>query len=330
MCDRGASMYDKTVNLATLMAAEFKLSKGLESKYESFMHFHAREVLLIQAVVGYSKLIDDVMDNHYWFICIYMYLSPYPNLIIPIFQLVYCAWSGSGSVQVVDQTIIAQCLPTLITFCLPEVWGMVVGIVFPNFWRDRRLFAFKVESSSRLFPIMTLQAVRSIAHILRMSTKTMYNIYCIKIDAIAYILHFRTNRGLTDQTEVQYSTIDPLPWFSKLLTFWKELSVAPRLQPLKYEHNCIVFQTHLSKILHPYFSERAFQNRLALTVCLGDPLPVQAQYITWCCIVLIGLISWLLFQFSYTKCWLWNSAAAVTQCGSGKTMRWWNNMALMT
>jgi len=80
---------------------------------------------------------------------------------------------------------------------------------------------------------MTLQAVQSIAHVLRMSTKTLYDIYCIKIDAIAYILHFRTNRGLTDQTEVQYSTIDPLPWFSKLLTFWKELSVAPRLQPLK-------------------------------------------------------------------------------------------------
>ena len=32
-----------------------------------------------------------------------------------------------------------------------------------------------------------------------------------------------------------------------------------------------------SKILPPYFSERAFQIRLALTACLGDPLPVRAQ-----------------------------------------------------
>ena len=72
--------------------------------------------------------------------------------------------------------------------------------------------------------MFTLQAVWSV---LRMSMKTLYNIYCIQIDVIAYILHFQTNRGLTDQTEVQYSTIDPLPWFSKLLTFWKELSVAP-------------------------------------------------------------------------------------------------------
>jgi hypothetical protein len=51
--------------LATLLATESELSKGLESEYESFMHFHAQEVLLIQAVVGYSELIDDVMDHHY-------------------------------------------------------------------------------------------------------------------------------------------------------------------------------------------------------------------------------------------------------------------------
>ena len=76
------------------MATESKLSRGLESKYESFMHFHAREVLLIQAIAGYSKLIDDVriivIDLFPELnICIYMYLSPYPNLIIPICQLVY-------------------------------------------------------------------------------------------------------------------------------------------------------------------------------------------------------------------------------------------------
>ncbi len=51
--------------LAALLAAESELSEGLKYEYESFMHFHAREVLLIQAVAGYSELIDDVMDNRY-------------------------------------------------------------------------------------------------------------------------------------------------------------------------------------------------------------------------------------------------------------------------
>jgi len=51
--------------LATLVAAESELSTGLESEYESFMHFHTREVLLIKAVAGYSKLIDDVSNNNY-------------------------------------------------------------------------------------------------------------------------------------------------------------------------------------------------------------------------------------------------------------------------
>jgi hypothetical protein len=95
------------------------------------------------------------------------------------------------------------------------------------------MFAFRAGASSRLFPILTLLAIQSIPHALRMSTKVLYNIDCIQIDAIAYILYFQTNQGLTDQNEVQYSMTDPLPWFSKLLTFWKELCVALQLQPLK-------------------------------------------------------------------------------------------------
>ena len=95
------------------------------------------------------------------------------------------------------------------------------------------IYAFRAEASSWLFPILTLLAIQSIPHDLRMSTKVLYNIDHIQIDAIAYILYFRTNWGLTDQNKVQYSMTDPLPWFSKLLTFWKELCVALRHQPLK-------------------------------------------------------------------------------------------------
>jgi hypothetical protein len=95
------------------------------------------------------------------------------------------------------------------------------------------IYAFRAEASSWFFPILTLLAIQSIPHALRMSTKVLYNINCIQIDAIAYISHFWTNQELTNWNKVQYSMTDLLPWFSKLLTFWKELCVALRLQPLK-------------------------------------------------------------------------------------------------
>src|ERR1700732_2076895 len=75
------------------------------------------------------------------------------------------------------------------------------------------IYAFRAEASLWLFPILTLLAIQSIPHALRMSTKVLYNIDHIQIDAIAYILYFQTNRGLTDRNKVQYSMTDKIADF---------------------------------------------------------------------------------------------------------------------
>jgi hypothetical protein len=48
---------------AALLGADKEIQIGLESEYHSFMFYYEKQILLIQAAAGYSKLIDDVLNH---------------------------------------------------------------------------------------------------------------------------------------------------------------------------------------------------------------------------------------------------------------------------